>query len=110
MRTGVSHRLGSSLPEHLAILKHYGPDNLAEDEYRRRLRHLVRSYYRFLGASFFRRPGREFWAYHRGQLAALGLSASRLEDLAGGARRGRGLAPASAAGLRPDASLRAGGR
>jgi glycosyltransferase involved in cell wall biosynthesis len=78
VRTGVSQRLGSSLPEHLAILKQYGPDNLAEEECRRRLRDLVRSYYRFLGASVFRRPGREFWAYHRGQLRRLGLSASRL--------------------------------
>ncbi len=34
----VSQRLGSSLPEHLAILKQYGPANLTEDEYRRRPR------------------------------------------------------------------------
>lgn len=78
VRTELSQRLGSSLPEHVAILKQYGPGNLTVDEYRQRLRTLVRSYYQFLGASFFRRPGRDFWTYHRGQLRRLGLSASRL--------------------------------
>jgi glycosyltransferase involved in cell wall biosynthesis len=74
VRTTVSQSLGSSLPEHLRILKLYGPDVLAPAEYDQRLREMVRNYYRFLGSQAFRRPGREFWAYHRIELERLGLS------------------------------------
>ena len=78
VRTAASHRLGSSFPEHLLMLQRYGPQYLSTAEYRSRLGVLVRGYYRFLGTSVFRRPGREFWAYHRAFLKRLGLSSSRV--------------------------------
>jgi hypothetical protein len=74
VRTAVSQSLGSSLPEHLRILKLYGPSVLAPAEYEQRLREMVGNYYRFLGTQTFRRPGREFWTYHRRELERLGLS------------------------------------
>jgi glycosyltransferase involved in cell wall biosynthesis len=77
-RTAVSHRIGSSIPEHLGILKKYGADFLSGDEYKRRLREMIKSYYRYLGVSAFARPGREFWDYHRNELKLLGLSGTRL--------------------------------
>lgn len=77
VRTALSQRLGSSLPEHLAILKRYGPAYLGSHEYEARLRQMVRAYYRFLGTSVFRRPGGEFWSYHREFLRRLELSNSR---------------------------------
>jgi glycosyltransferase involved in cell wall biosynthesis len=82
VRTSLSQRLGSSLPEHLRILKSYGLLYLAEDEFRRRLQQLTRSYYQFLGTSVLRHPGREFWEYHREQLEALGMARSRLRLVA----------------------------
>jgi glycosyltransferase involved in cell wall biosynthesis len=75
-RTAVSQRLGSARPEHIAILKKYGPVYLAPQEYEERLRQMVRGYYRFLGRSVLQRPGREFWSYHRQFLRRLGLSSS----------------------------------
>jgi hypothetical protein len=75
-RTRASQRLGSARPEHIAILKKYGPVYLAPQEYEERLRQMVREYYRFLGRSVLQRPGREFWSYHRQFLRRLGLSSS----------------------------------
>lgn len=77
VRTAVSHQMGSSLPEHMAILKKYGPVYLSPREYETRFAQMARNYYRFLGTSVFRRPGREFWSYHRPFLRRLGLPASR---------------------------------
>ena len=99
VRTAVSEKMGSSLPEHVAILKRYGPEYLSAREYRGRWKQMVRAYYRFLGTSVFRRPGGDFWSYHRQALARLGLSSSR-------ARIGRASAAAAAGTLlRPLASV-----
>ena len=76
VQTAKSLRLGSSLPEHLAILMRYGPEFLTPQEYEARYREMVRGYYRFLGISVFGRRSREFWSYHRDFLRRLGLSAS----------------------------------
>jgi glycosyltransferase involved in cell wall biosynthesis len=78
VRTAESLRMGSSRPEHIAILKRYGPVYLAAEEYDRRLHQMTRSYYRFLGGSALQRRDRAFWNYHRRALEALGLSSSRM--------------------------------
>lgn len=75
-RLTVSRKLGSARPEHIAILKKYWEGNLAPREYEKRLREMVRNYYHFLGRSLLRRPGHEFWSYHRRFLRRLGLSSS----------------------------------
>ena len=82
-RLRVSRRLGSSRPEHIAILKKYWRANLAPSEYEKRLREMVRHYYHFLGRSLLRRRGREFWTYHRRFLRRLGLSSSLARILGG---------------------------
>jgi glycosyltransferase involved in cell wall biosynthesis len=92
VRTNAANLLGSSLPEHLAMFQRYGAEYLSPEEYSARRRELVRGYYRFLGTSVFRRPGAEFWAYHRSFLARLGLPASRL-------RIGRASAGAAASAI-----------
>ena len=73
VQTPISRRMGSSHPEHLGILKKYGPLYLTDEEYERRLGEMTRSYYRFLGANVPRRHDRKFWAYHRRALRNLGL-------------------------------------
>jgi len=70
--------MGSSLPEHLGILKKYGPLYLTNAEYERRLKEMIRGYYRYLAESVVQRRGREFWTYHRRALRKLGLASSPL--------------------------------
>ena len=99
VRTAVSDRLGSLLPEHLLMMQKYGRTYLDAGEYEDRFGEMARSYYRFLGASVLRRPGKEFWRYHRDFLRRLGLSPSRI-------RIGTGLLAAAALTLsRPFRSL-----
>jgi hypothetical protein len=41
------------------------------------MREKLREYYQYLGWQLFKRRGREFWDYHRGQLRELGHPLSR---------------------------------
>ncbi len=95
VRTTTSVEMGSSLPEHLGMLKRYGPAFLSAEEYAARLRAMTRNYYRFLGAAALRRPGREFWKYHRQSLRRLGLPSGpiRIGRASAGAAAGTLLRP-----------------
>jgi glycosyltransferase involved in cell wall biosynthesis len=64
VRTPVSKRLGTLLPEHLLMVKMFGPIYLSPEEHEARMRTMLSDYRRFLGASFLKRAGREFWDYH----------------------------------------------
>ena len=55
----------------------YGPVFLSAEEMEERLREQLRRYYADLGRLAFQRPGREFWAFHRGKMASLGHPMSR---------------------------------
>jgi glycosyltransferase involved in cell wall biosynthesis len=65
-------RLKRNLVSALHDLVRYGPAFLSPDEMERCVREQLRLYYRSLGREAVRRPGREFWAYHRGKMAELG--------------------------------------
>jgi hypothetical protein len=95
VRTTTSVEMGSSLPEHLGMLQRYGPAFLSAEEYAARLRAMTRNYYRFLGAAALRRPGREFWKYHRESLRRLGLPSGpiRIGRASAGAAAGTLLRP-----------------
>jgi glycosyltransferase involved in cell wall biosynthesis len=77
VRTALSRRMASSKPEHILVLKKYGPRFLDDEEYRERLKEMLRDYCKLLGVSFFGRPGREFWQYHRSMLVRLGFANAR---------------------------------
>jgi glycosyltransferase involved in cell wall biosynthesis len=77
VRSGRAVSLESATAEKVGMLLEYGPVYLERDEYERCLRERVRRYYEVLGTCAFRRPGREFWEYHRATLEKFGLSSSR---------------------------------
>ena len=79
VRTPVSRRLGTILPEHLLMMKTFGPTYLSQREYQARLREMLSDYRRFLCANLFRRRGKEFWDYHHGALQRIGLTGGHLE-------------------------------
>lgn len=50
----------------------YGPVYLTREEYDARLKEVVGEYYRYLALEVFNSPKKEFWKFHRAELAALG--------------------------------------
>jgi len=80
-RTSQEEQRNSYLPAALRHLASYGPIYLSEDERAAVAATLLRYYYRFLARSLVEGRGREFWAYHRGQLESLGYGFSRLRVL-----------------------------
>jgi glycosyltransferase involved in cell wall biosynthesis len=78
--TAFSKRLNTYLPGNLYDLVKYGPKYLSDDELKGRTKEHLQKYYRYLGRQIYRRPGREFWSFHSGKLAAVGypLSVQRL--------------------------------
>ena len=74
--TSFSKRVNTYLPGILYELVKYGSKYLSDDELKRRTSEHLQNYYRFLGEQIYRRPGREFWSFHRGKLAALGYPLS----------------------------------
>jgi glycosyltransferase involved in cell wall biosynthesis len=77
VRSGRAVSLESATAERVGMLLEYGPAYLDRGEYEQCLRERVRRYYDVLGICAFRRPGQEFWDYHRASLARFGLSSSR---------------------------------
>jgi hypothetical protein len=78
--TSHSGMLQTYLPWILYELVKYGPKYLSKEELRQRINEHTWSYYRYLGEQAFKWRGREFWSYHRQELANLGrpLSATQL--------------------------------
>jgi hypothetical protein len=78
--TSFSKRFNTYLPGILYELVKYGSKYLSDDELKGQTKRHLRDYYRYLGQQIYRRPGREFWSFHRGKLAAVGypLSVQRL--------------------------------
>ncbi len=60
----------------LTALKKYGPVYLSQAEYEKRLKQAIESYYKFLSKNVFELREREFWDYHRQELANLEISFS----------------------------------
>jgi glycosyltransferase involved in cell wall biosynthesis len=78
--TSYSIRMQTYLPWVLLELVKYGPKYLSAEELESRIDEHLKQYYRYLGEQIYHRRDREFWNYHRHQLAAQGypMSASRL--------------------------------
>jgi hypothetical protein len=74
--TSFSKRVNTYLPGILYELVKYGSKFLGDDELKRRTKEHVQQYYRFLGEQIYRRPGREFWSFHRAKLAEVGYPLS----------------------------------
>lgn len=73
-------KLNTYITAQLHLLSNYGPTCLTKEEYERRLDEVTAAYYGFLAGSLLQPRGKDFWRYHRLQLAKLGypLSISRL--------------------------------
>ena len=80
----VALPLNTDILVRLEIVRHYGRICLDDDEYERlcRLRH--EEYYRFLGENVYHLREREFWNYHRHELARIGCPLNPIK-LAGAA-------------------------
>jgi len=70
--TARIHQLQTRRVGRLLYLKAYGPVFLSPQEYAERLRRELASYYAFLGQSIFELREKDFWAYHKSELADLG--------------------------------------
>lgn len=78
--TIYTRRINTFILEDLKILQRYGPVYLTEEELKKRINLRIKNYYRFLGGSFLKNKGKEFWQYHFSHLKQIGhpLSISRL--------------------------------
>jgi len=72
--TSFSKRVNTYLPGILYELVRYGSKYLSGEELEGRTKAHVRHYYRYLGSQIYRRPGPEFWRFHRGKLAEAGYT------------------------------------
>jgi glycosyltransferase involved in cell wall biosynthesis len=70
--TSVSQRLNTYTPHLLYLLLRYGDRYLSTGEQERRIREILREYYRALGAGLLKGRGRDFWRYHQRRLQELG--------------------------------------
>ncbi|MCC6189497.1 MAG: glycosyltransferase family 2 protein [Anaerolineales bacterium] len=70
--TALTYRLQTVRVMRLYFLQRYGPAFLTQAEFRQRWAQALEHYYRFLALSVFDGLDREFWDFHRQQLAALG--------------------------------------
>lgn len=77
IRTG----LNTDLPSQLNILTKYGPLYLSNAEYQKRLRRVMKRYYRFLSQNVFLWRSRQFWSYHKKALDYIGCPFSIIELL-----------------------------
>jgi hypothetical protein len=75
--TIYTRRINTFIYEDLMILKRHGPVYLTEQEFKTRLQHKIKNYYRFLGGSLFRKKEKEFWRYHLSHLNQIGHSMSK---------------------------------
>jgi glycosyltransferase involved in cell wall biosynthesis len=78
--TSFSITMQTYLPWVLLELVKYGPRHLTAEELESRIDQHLKLYYRYLGEQIYHRRDREFWNYHKNQLAAQGypMSMSRL--------------------------------
>jgi glycosyltransferase involved in cell wall biosynthesis len=78
--TSFSNVMQTYLPSRLLELVKYGPKYLTAVELNSRIRQHLNDYYYYLGKQIYNRRGREFWNYHKNQLAGLGhpMKARRL--------------------------------
>lgn len=61
------------------VLKKYGPVYLSNEEYERAIRLYQERYYRVLGKDVLKFREKEFWAYHKTELAKLGYRLGKLK-------------------------------
>jgi glycosyltransferase involved in cell wall biosynthesis len=78
--SSFSRTMQTYIPWILLELVRYGPKYLTPEELNSRIRQHLKGYYYYLGEQIYNRRGREFWNYHKSQLAALGhpMNARRL--------------------------------
>lgn len=80
MTSSFAHQLNTIILSNLDLLVRYGPIYLSDNEYRRRLKHEMSEYYRFLANNIFRLRERErFWNYHRKGLEEMGHPLSKIK-------------------------------
>ena len=73
-----SRQLNYYIAEHLRYLVEYGPIYLDKVELEKRIRKHMVNYYNFLGRNVFQGRNKEFWEFHKNQLAERGYPLNRL--------------------------------
>jgi glycosyltransferase involved in cell wall biosynthesis len=71
-QTSKSKEINRYLSAYLNDLIQYGPSYLSEEEYERKLKEDLDSYYRYLAVNILAFRGLEFWNYHKSRLEELG--------------------------------------
>lgn len=71
-----ARRFNAPILDRLIVIERFGPSLLSAPEFARCKRDHDRAYLRYLGAQWLRRPGKEFWDYHRKGLASIGRTLS----------------------------------
>jgi glycosyltransferase involved in cell wall biosynthesis len=71
-QTTKAEDINSYTSAYLHDLIQYGHSYLSGEEYERRLKEVLDSYYGYLAVSKIAFRGKEFWAYHEGRLSELG--------------------------------------
>jgi hypothetical protein len=79
--TSRAERIDTYRSGWLRVLVKHGHHYLSDAELEEAIRDHVRRYRRFLGAQVLKFRGRDFWAFHRRQLAELGFPLGGLELL-----------------------------
>lgn len=72
MTAKVGELLNTWTPSELDMLQKFGLECFDADEYERIWSRTMDEYLRFLGRCLFRRRGKAFWDFHRGQMKQLG--------------------------------------
>lgn len=74
-----SRKLNTVALGRLLVVQKYGREFLSEREFQKRLKHLLRRYYSFIGASVLARREEKFWTKHREFMARIGLPLTRAQ-------------------------------
>jgi glycosyltransferase involved in cell wall biosynthesis len=75
--TSFADGMNTYVASQLAELRAYAPRYLSDAEQTRRFRELLGNYYHYLATQIYQRRDKQFWAFHRGKLAAAGLPLNR---------------------------------
>lgn len=75
--TSLISRFRTTRISRLSILKKYGPVYLSPTEYQQSLKEHIDSYYYFLARNVFEFQSKDFWAYHKRELAKLDIELNK---------------------------------
>ena len=79
--TMFARKMNTYRLENFLILKNFGPFYLSDAKFKHRFKYILERYYRFLGRSLLKRRDKQFWRYHRHNMARAGHPINTLRVL-----------------------------